>query len=116
MAGTITAVTTSRKGRGVVRVDCSLLQASGAISATVVGSFFGRLIGVLIDPTAGAGGTMLTTADLTISDGTTGAALIADLTLGGGGFYRPTTAVVDAAGAAITPATTANAVRCFCMY
>jgi len=112
MAGTITATTTARKGRGIVRVDCSLLQASGAISAQGIGAFYGRLVGVLIDPAAGAGGTFLTTADLLITDATTGAPILSDLSFGGSaGFYRPTAAVVDNAGAAITPATTANDVN-----
>jgi hypothetical protein len=54
---------------------------------------------------------MTSTADVLLTDAETGAAILSDLTFGAGGFYRPTMAVVDNAGAAITPATTANDVN-----
>ncbi len=111
MAGTIVATTSSRKGRGIVRIDCALTCASGAISAAVIGSAYGRLVAVLTDPTAGAGATMTSTADVLLTDGATGAPILSDLSFGSGGAYRPTQAVVDVAGAAITPATTANDVN-----
>lgn len=108
MAGTITTSVIKRKPRGVVRVDCALTCVAGAISAQAIGAFYGRLVGVLFDPAAGAGATMTSTADVLLTDALTGAPILSDLSFGAGGFYRPTTAVVDAAGAAITPATTAN--------
>jgi hypothetical protein len=111
MAGTAVATVSSRKGRGIVRVDVALTCASGAVSATTIGSFYGRLVGIYTDPTYGAGATMTSTADLLITDHETGASLIADLTFGTAEYKRPTTAVVDSAGAAITPATTANDVN-----
>jgi hypothetical protein len=111
MAGSAVATVTSRKGRGIVRVDVDLTCVSGAVSAQSIGSFFGRLVGVLTDPTAGAGATMTSNADILLTDASTGAPILSDLTFGTGEFYRPTAAVVTNAGAAITPATTANDVN-----
>lgn len=111
MAGTVTAVTRSKKGRGIVRVDIDLTCAGGLVDATAFGSFYGRLVGLLTDGTAGAGATMTTTADILITDAATGAPIISDLSFATSDFYRPTKAVVDSAGAAITPATTANDVN-----
>jgi len=110
MAGTAVATVTSRKGRGLVRVDVALTCASGAVSAQSIGSFFGRIVGVMMNSAYGAGATMTQTADVLVTDAATGASLLADLTFTDG-FYRPTTPVVTAAGAAITPATTANDVN-----
>lgn len=112
MAGTATATVSSRKGRGIVRVDIDLVCSGGAVSATPIGSFFGRLVAVMSDPTAGAGATMTSTADILLTDHATGAPILTDLSFGASAFfYRPTTAIVDNAGAAITPATTANDVN-----
>jgi hypothetical protein len=112
MAGTIVATTSAGKGRGIVRVDLALTCVAGAISATTIGSFYGRLVAVLMDPVAGAGATMTSTADVLITDHATGAPLISDLSFGAAAAqYRPTQAVVDSVGAAITPATTANDVN-----
>lgn len=111
MAGTAVATTTSRKGRGIVRVDIDLTCSGGAVSAQTIGSFYGRLVGVLTDGTAGAGATMTTTADILLTDAATGAPILSDLSFATSDFYRPTAAVVDSAGAAITPATTANDVN-----
>jgi hypothetical protein len=109
MAGTAVATVSSRKGRGVVRVDVALTVGAGdVVDAAPIGSFFGRLVSVIFYPEHGAGGTMLSTADFTLSDAVTGAAILADLTFGAGQAYRPTQVVVDSAGAAITPADTAN--------
>jgi hypothetical protein len=108
MAGTAVATTTSRKGRGIVRVDIDLTCVAGAVSAQSIGSFFGRLVGVMTDGTAGAGATMTTTADILLTDAATGAPILSDLSFATSDFYRPTAVVVDSAGAAITPATTAN--------
>lgn len=112
MAGTISATAVAQgKGRGIVRVDCLLTCASGAISAQSIGSFFGRLVGIYTDPTAGDGATMTSTADVLLTDAVTGAPIISDLSFGTAEYKRPTAAVVDNAGAAITPATTANDVN-----
>jgi hypothetical protein len=112
MAGSIVATVSSRKGKGLVRIDCALTCVAGAISAQPIGSVFGRLVAVLSDPTAGAGATMTSTADILLTDAKTGAPILSDLTFGASAFfYRPTQAIVDNAGAAITPATTANDVN-----
>ncbi len=111
MAGSATVTVTSRKGRGLVRVDIDLVCASGAVSATPIGSFFGRIVGLYTDATAGAGATMTSTADILLTDAATGAAIISDLSFGAAESYRPTAPVVDSVGAAITPATTANDVN-----
>lgn len=108
MAGTITATTSSRKGQGIVRIDCALTCEGGAVDAAVVGSAFGRLVAVLLDPAAGSGATMTSTADVTISDAKTGAPLVADLSFGASASaYRPTQVITDNAGVAVTAATTA---------
>jgi hypothetical protein len=112
MAGTITATVSSRKGKGLVRIDCALTCVAGAISAQTIGSAFGRIVAIMLDPVAGAGATMTSTADILLTDHVTGAPLVSDLSFGAAAsMYRPTQAVVDVAGAAITPATTANDVN-----
>lgn len=109
MAGTAVATVSSRTGRGIVRVDIALTCVGGVVSATPIGSFYGRLVGVLADPTYGSGATMTSTADILLTDAVTGAPILSDLSFGAAAFsYRPTGAVVDNAGATITPATTAN--------
>lgn len=109
MAGTIVATTIAGKGRGVVRVNCAVTCVAGAVSAQSIGSFFGRLVEVLIDPVAGGGATLTSTADVLLTDAATGAPILSDLSAGAAAArYRPTGVVVDNAGAAITPATTAN--------
>lgn len=108
MAGTATATVTSKKGRGLIRVSIDLVCSGGAVSATPIGAFFGRLVGVYSDPTQGAGATMTSTADILLTDTDTGAPILSDLSFGAAAFsYRPTQNVVDNAGATITPATTA---------
>ena len=107
MAGTAVATTTSRKGRGIVRVDIDLTCSGGAVSAQSIGSFWGRLVGVLTDGTAGAGATMTTTADILLTDAATGAPILSDLSFATSDFYRPTTVVATNAGAAITASTSA---------
>jgi hypothetical protein len=108
MAGTITATTTAGKKRGVVRVDCAVTCVSGAVSAQSIGSFYGRLVGVFIDPVAGAGATMTSTADILLTDAVTGAAILSDLSVGAAAnAYRPSQVITDNAGVAVTAATTA---------
>ena len=111
MAGSAAYSVTQGKRRGIVRVDVLLTCVAGAVAAQSIGSYYGRLVGVLFDPAAGAGATMTSTADVLLTDAETGAAILSDLSFGAGGFYRPTGAVVDNAGVAITPATTANDVN-----
>lgn len=107
MAGTVVTTVQSGKGRGTVRVNVALTCDSGAISAQSIGKFFGRLVGIHYEPTAGAGATMTATADVLLTDKTTGASLIADLAFGTARFERPTMPIQDNAGTVVTPATTA---------
>jgi hypothetical protein len=111
MAGTAVATTTSRKGRGIVRVDIDLTCVAGAVSAQSIGSFFGRLVGVLTDGTAGAGATMTTTADILLTDAATGAPILSDLSFATSDFYRPTTVISDSAGVAVAAAAPATDVN-----
>jgi hypothetical protein len=109
MAGSLVATTTSRKGRGIVRVDVTVTCASGAMSATSIGSFFGRLIGVMF---AVDGTPVTSTADVLLTDAKTGAPILSDLSWGAAASaYRPTQGVADTAGATITAATTASDVN-----
>lgn len=108
MAGTAVATVTSRKGRGVVRVSVDLTCVAGAISATPIGAFYGRLVAVFIDPVAGAGATMNATADILITDTDTGAPILSDLSVGASANgYRPTQGITDNAGVIVVAATTA---------
>jgi len=107
VAGTITATTFAAKGRGLVRANCAMTCVAGAIAAAGIGTFFGRLVAIGYDPVAGGGATMTTTADILLTDAWTGAPIISDLDMGTARWERPTVAIVDAAGAAVTPATTA---------
>jgi hypothetical protein len=104
MAGTAVPVSIKHRTRGVVRTDIAITcDASGAASATVVGVGFGRLVGVLYD------GGLDASATITLSDATTGASIVA-YTTGTEGVavaFRPTTAIVDVAGAAVSAADTA---------
>lgn len=108
MAGTALSTVTSRKGRGIVRVDVDLTCVGGAVSAQSIGSFWGRLVGVATDGTAGAGATMTTTADILLTDAATGAPILSDLSFATSDFYRPTKVIADSAGTAVTAAATAT--------
>jgi hypothetical protein len=108
MAGTITSEVTARKGKGIVRIDCLVTCVAGAVSAQKIGSAFGRLVAVIIDPTAGAGATMTSTADILLTDALTGAPIISDLSVGAAAnVYRPTAVITDNVGVAVTAAATA---------
>lgn len=111
MAGSVVAVTSARKGKGLVRIDCALTCVSGAISAAPIGSAFGRIVAAIFEPTAGAGATMTSTADLTIADAKTGAVVFSTLSFGTARSIRPTQVVTDNAGVAVTAATTADDVN-----
>jgi hypothetical protein len=108
MAGSLTAVTTSRKGRGYVRLDCHIVCSGGALTATTIGSAFGRLVAVFTDATDGAGATMTNTADILLTDADTGAPILSDLSFGAAESYRPTRVVDNASGGALTPGVTQN--------
>jgi hypothetical protein len=108
MAGTIVATTVAGKGRGIVRVNLALTCAGGLIDAAPIGSFFGRLVAIIYEPTAGAGATMTATADVLLTDSVTGAAIISDLNFGTARVERPTMPIQDNTGTLITAATTAN--------
>lgn len=108
MAGSIVATLKTHKGRGLVRIDCALTCAGGLIDAAVIGEAYGRLVGVLVDPAAGAGATMTATADILLTDAVTGAPILSDLSFGAAaGFYRPTAVITDNAGVAVAAAATA---------
>lgn len=111
MAGSAVATVTSRKGRGIVRVDVDVTCVAGAVSAQSIGSFWGRLVGVMTDGTAGAGATMTTTADVLLTDAATGAPILSDLSFATSDFYRPTTVIADSAGVAVAAAATATDVN-----
>ena len=106
MAGTITADTRAGKSRGIVRIDCDVTCAGGVVDAAVIGSAFGRLVGVYTDPTYGAGATMTATADILLTDALTGAPILSDLTFATES-YRPTQVITTNAGVAVTAAATA---------
>jgi hypothetical protein len=108
MAGSVVSTVSSRKGRGLVRVDCALTCASGAVTAAPIGSFYGRLVGIIYEPTAGAGATMTSTADVALTDAVTGANILTDADFGTARLERPTANIVDNAGAAVSPASTAT--------
>lgn len=112
MAGTAVTSVTSRKGRGTLRVSVALTCVGGLVDAQSIGSFYGRLVDILVDPVAGAGATMTSTADILITDAATGAPIISDLSFGAAaGRYRPTGVITDNAGVAVTAAATATNVN-----
>lgn len=105
MAGSaVAAAPVVHRQRGVVRIEVALTTASdGSVPETVIGAAFGRLVGVLYDGGLDASGTV------TLKDFKTGNTLFT-LTTGTEDtpvFMRPTCAIVDAAGAAISAADTA---------
>lgn len=104
MAGTITATVKSRKGLGIVRLKATITcDASGVATATVIGSAFGRIVGVGYAP-----GTLDTGADITISDADSAANLVVLTNAGTSArFFRPTSVITDSVGVAVTAAATA---------
>jgi len=107
MAGSLTATHSARKGKGIVRIDIALTCASGAVDAAPIGSAYGRLVGVAFDPAAGAGATMTTTADFTLTDSVTGATIFSTLDFGTARLIRPTQVITSNVGVAVTAAATA---------
>lgn len=104
MAGTITSTVKARKGQGIVRLKASItVTAGGVADATTIGSGFGRIVAIGYAP-----GTLATGADVTISDGDSGAALVTLTDAGTSNRYiRPTAVITDNAGVAVTAAATA---------
>lgn len=107
MAGTATVLGGApvlHRSRGVVRIETAITcDASGVMSAAVIGEAWGRLVGVCYD------GGLDASAVITLADYRTGATLLT-YTTGTEDtptFFRPSTNVVDSAGATIAAATTA---------
>ena len=107
MAGTVVATTSARKGKGLVRINCALTCVAGAISASPIGSAYGRIVAAIFEPTAGSGATMTTTADLTITDTVSGATVFSTADFGTARSIRPTQVVTTNAGVAVSAASTA---------
>lgn len=103
MAGSVSPAVISHRSRGLVRLDLTMItDAAGAASATVSGVGFGRLVGVLYN------GGLDASAVITIADHKTGSALVAYTTPDTAAHsFRPTTNVVDNAGAAVAAAASA---------
>lgn len=108
MAGSITSTVKSRKGQGIVRIKASFTtDASGDASITLIGSAFGRIVGIAYDA-----GDLATGVDITLSDADTGATIFSLTDAGTSDrFIRPTAVVTTNAGVAVTAATTANDVN-----
>lgn len=113
MAGTAAAAApVVHRSRGVVRIEAALTcDASGVISETVIGTAFGRLVGVLYDGGLDAsavitvkqypGASSVSVPVLAYTTGTEGTPV----------FFRPTDIVTTNAGADITAAATATNVN-----
>ena len=105
MAGTaIPSSPVVHRSRGVVRANIAMTcDASGVLSASVIGEFYGRLVGVFYD------GGLDASAVITFKDVRSGATLLTYTTgtEGTATRFRPTTNVTDNVGAAVTAATTA---------
>lgn len=98
MAGSAVPTKIEHRPRGVVRTNIAITtDASGDASATVVGVGFGRLVGVMYN------GGLDEAAVITLTDTKTAQTLLTYTTgtEGVATFFRPTTAVVTNAGAAI---------------
>jgi len=104
MAQIVTA--TKVRSRGITRLQGTFTtHTDGVVTATAIGSAFGRVVAVEYDPVSGAGGatTVATGADISLSNNS-GAAF---LTLTDAGVsavrVRPTCVPVLISGAAVTP-------------
>lgn len=101
MAGIAASTPTYHRSKGVVRCEVELTtDASGDVSASRIGKFFGKVAAVFYD------GGLDASAVITFKDGNTGATLFSYTTGTEGTPTRfiPTTNVVDNAGTAITAA------------
>jgi hypothetical protein len=106
MAGSIVTTVKARKGQGIVRLKATFTtDASGDASLTLIGSAFGRIVGIAYDPATGG---VATGADLTLKDADSGAALVTLTDAGTAArYFRPTAVVTDNVGVAVTAAATA---------
>lgn len=104
MAGTVAPAFIKHKSRGVVRLAAAITtDASGDAPATVIGVGYGKIVGLFYD------GGLDASAVLTFKDAKSGATLFT-YTTGTEGTpttIRPTTNVVDVAGAVVSAADTA---------
>lgn len=104
MAGLIARKVIKHRKRGVIRLNAVITtDASGDASLSNLGPAFGRIVGFMYD------GGLDASATVTVKDTKTGAALVT-YTTGTEGTpvaFRPTTAIVTNAGAAIAAADTA---------
>ena len=100
----VTQTAIRHRPRGLVRTDVAIsTDASGVASAAIVGVGFGRLVGVLYN------GGLDASATVTLKDAKSGASLLT-ITTGAEGVavaLRPSTAIVNNAGTAVTPDATA---------
>lgn len=108
MAGVAAASQTFHRSKGVVRCSVALTtDASGVVSASRIGKFFGKVAAVFYD------GGLDASAVITFKDSFTGATLFSYTTGTEGTPTRfvPTTNVADSAGATVTAADTASDVN-----
>jgi uncharacterized membrane protein len=104
MAGSIVGSIVQHRSRGLVRLKALITcDASGDASVTVVGSLFGKVVGVIYDA-----GTLATGVDITVTDSESGATIFSLTNAGTADrFIRPTQVVTDNTGTAVTAAATA---------
>lgn len=104
MAGTAANYAVVHRSRGVVRIEVTCLtDASGDMSAAVIGDAFGRLVAVAYN------GGLDASAVVSLKDAGTGVALFVKTTgtEGVATYERPTIGVSTVAGAVVTAADTA---------
>lgn len=104
MAGSIVSTVQARKGTGIVRMKAAITcDAAGVATATVIGSAFGRIVGIIYDAD-----TLDTGVDITLSDADSGASILVLTNAGTNDrFIRPTQVITDNTGVAVTAASTA---------
>lgn len=106
MAGSASAAQTFHRSKGVVGAKVALTcDASGVVTAAVIGEFYGKIVGFLYD------GGLDASAVITVADYGTGATLFTIAATGTEGTpasYRVQTNIVDNAGTAVAAATTAT--------
>lgn len=105
VAGSVSVETLKQKGRGLVKLVCDYTcDASGVVTAKVIGSAFGRLVAIEYDPAFGAGSTTDTSADLLLTDADSGATVFGgSIALGTSAIrFRPTGVIRDNAGVAVS--------------
>lgn len=104
MAQVVTS--TKNRSRGITRLQGTFTtHTDGVVTATAIGSAFGRVVAVEYDPVSGAAGatTVDTGADISLSNNS-GAAFLTLTNAGTSAVrVRPTCIPVVAAGTAVTP-------------